>query len=163
VELGEPEPVGTLDHHHRRLGHVDADLDDGRPDEHVELAVAEPGHLGIAFGGLHPAVDHADAKRSEELAQPDELGLGGRCGLVEEAAARFLVARLGLVQSGLPRLRVASLQSKEHVALARRARDHAEALLDPAGRLRPDAAPLLNELEHGWLERVWQGDPASGA
>jgi ATP-dependent DNA helicase RecG len=70
---------------------------------------------------------------------------------------------LGLVQSGLPRLRVASLQSKEHVALARRARDHAEALLDAAGRLRPDAVPLLNELENGWLERVWQGDPASGA
>jgi ATP-dependent DNA helicase RecG len=70
---------------------------------------------------------------------------------------------LGLVQSGLPRLRVASLQSKEHVALARRARDHAEALLDAAGRLGPDAAPLLNELEHGWLERVWAGDPASGA
>ncbi|HET7031053.1 MAG TPA: ATP-dependent DNA helicase RecG [Candidatus Limnocylindrales bacterium] len=70
---------------------------------------------------------------------------------------------LGLVQSGLPRLRVASLQSKEHVALARRARDHAEALLDPAGRLGPEAASLRNELEHGWLERVWAGDPASGA
>jgi len=70
---------------------------------------------------------------------------------------------LGLVQSGLPRLRVASLQNREHVALAKRARDHAEALLDAAGRLGPDAAPLLRELEHGWLERVWAGDPASGA
>ena len=70
---------------------------------------------------------------------------------------------LGLVQSGLPRLRVASLQNREHVALAKRARDHAEALLDAGGRLRPDAAPLLHELERGWLERVWAGDPASGA
>jgi ATP-dependent DNA helicase RecG len=70
---------------------------------------------------------------------------------------------LGLVQSGLPRLRVASLQNREHVALARVARDHAEALLDDAGRLRPDAAPLLRELERGWLARVWAGDPASGA
>ncbi|HET7472595.1 MAG TPA: ATP-dependent DNA helicase RecG [Candidatus Limnocylindrales bacterium] len=70
---------------------------------------------------------------------------------------------LGLVQSGLPRLRVASLQSKEHVALAKRARDHAERLLDAAGRLGPDAAALLHELEHGWLDRVWAGDPASGA
>ncbi len=70
---------------------------------------------------------------------------------------------LGLVQSGLPRLRVASLQNREHVALAKRAREHAEALLDPAGRLGPDATPLLRELERGWLERVWQGDPASGA
>ena len=50
VELREPEPIGALDDHHRRLRDVDADLDDGRPDEHVELAVAEPGHLGVPLG-----------------------------------------------------------------------------------------------------------------
>ena len=70
---------------------------------------------------------------------------------------------LGLAQSGLPRLRVASLQDREHVALAKRARDHAERLLDADGRLSPEAAPLLRELERGWLQRVWAGDPASGA
>ncbi len=70
---------------------------------------------------------------------------------------------LGLAQSGLPRLRVASLQNRDHVALAKRARDHAEQLLDEAGALAPDAAPLRRELEHGWLTRVWAGDPASGA
>jgi ATP-dependent DNA helicase RecG len=70
---------------------------------------------------------------------------------------------LGLAQSGLPRLRVASLQNREHVALAKRAREHAETLLDPAGSLPPSARPLLHELERGWLERVWAGDPASGA
>ena len=70
---------------------------------------------------------------------------------------------LGLAQSGLPRLRVASLQNREHVALAKRARDRAEALLDAAGRLSPEAAPLLRELERGWLQRVWAGEPASGA
>jgi ATP-dependent DNA helicase RecG len=70
---------------------------------------------------------------------------------------------LGLAQSGLPRLRVASLQDKEHVALARRAREHAEELLDESGRLRGDSGPLARELERGWLERVWAGDPASGA
>ena len=63
VELGEPEPVGALDDHHRRLGDVDADLDDGRADEHVELAVAEAGHLGVALGGLQPAVDEPDPER----------------------------------------------------------------------------------------------------
>ena len=36
-------------------------------------------------------------------------------------------------------------------------------VFDPAGRLGPDAASLLRELEHGWLARVWAGDPASGA
>jgi ATP-dependent DNA helicase RecG len=70
---------------------------------------------------------------------------------------------LGLAQSGLPRLRVASLQNREHVALARRAREHAEVLLDAAGNLPSTARPLLHELERGWLERVWAGDPASGA
>jgi ATP-dependent DNA helicase RecG len=70
---------------------------------------------------------------------------------------------LGLAQSGLPRLRVASLQDKSHVVLARRAREHAEALLDAAGNLPPSAGSLLNELQRGWLERVWAGDPASGA
>jgi ATP-dependent DNA helicase RecG len=70
---------------------------------------------------------------------------------------------LGLAQSGLPRLRVASLQDKAHVALARRAREHAEALLDESGRLGREHAPLARELGRGWLERVWAGDPASGA
>ena len=70
---------------------------------------------------------------------------------------------LGLAQSGLPRLRVASLQDKSHVVLARRAREHAEELLDESGRLGDDHAPLARELQRGWLERVWAGDPASGA
>ena len=70
---------------------------------------------------------------------------------------------LGLAQSGLPRLRVASLQDKSHVALARRAREHAESLLTPDGGLPADEPRLRLELEKGWLERVWAGDPASGA
>ena len=70
---------------------------------------------------------------------------------------------LGLAQSGLPRLRVASLQDKAHVALARRAREHAEGLLDERGRLLGEHERLAHELERGWLERVWAGDPASGA
>ena len=47
---------------------------------------------------------------------------------------------LGLAQSGLPRLRVASLQVAEHRDLAVRARAHAEALLDADGRLAPATA-----------------------
>jgi ATP-dependent DNA helicase RecG len=70
---------------------------------------------------------------------------------------------LGLVQSGLPRLRVASLQNRLHVALAKDAREAAEMLLDGAGELGPDAGPLRRELERGWLARVWAGEPASGA
>jgi ATP-dependent DNA helicase RecG len=70
---------------------------------------------------------------------------------------------LGLVQSGLPSLRVASLQDREHVTLAKRARDRAEALLDDRGELPASASALRHELEKGWLDRVWVGDPESGA
>ena len=71
---------------------------------------------------------------------------------------------LGLAQSGLPRLRVASLQREGDRRLAREARRHAEALLDASGRLRPGVgAGLARELERGWLARVAAGEPASGA
>jgi ATP-dependent DNA helicase RecG len=71
---------------------------------------------------------------------------------------------LGLAQSGLPQLRVASLQRLDHRELARRARGQAEALLDPAGELRgAGLAPLRHELSAGWLEPIWSGEPAGGA
>jgi ATP-dependent DNA helicase RecG len=71
---------------------------------------------------------------------------------------------LGLAQSGLPHLRVASLQRLDHRELARRARGHAETLLDPAGELRgAELAPLRHELSAGWLEPIWSGEPAGGA
>ena len=69
---------------------------------------------------------------------------------------------LGLAQSGLPRLRVASLQRGDHRELAVAARRHAEELLDPAGELSgPDMEALRDELAHGWLQRIAAGEPAS--
>ena len=35
VELGEAEALGALDDHQRRVGHVDADLDHRRRDQHA--------------------------------------------------------------------------------------------------------------------------------
>jgi ATP-dependent DNA helicase RecG len=71
---------------------------------------------------------------------------------------------LGLAQSGLPRLRVASLQRQDHRTLATNARRHAEVLLDEAGELRgPGLEPLHQELLAGWLEGIASGEPASGA
>ena len=70
---------------------------------------------------------------------------------------------LGLAQSGLPRLRVATLANPDHRQLAARARIHAEALVREDGAL-PDEPPRLRaELEGGWLRRVYAGDPASAA
>jgi ATP-dependent DNA helicase RecG len=70
---------------------------------------------------------------------------------------------LGLVQSGLPRLRVASIQEKEHQELAVRARGHAEELLDERGRLRSGNEALATELTEGWLRQVAEADPRSSA
>jgi ATP-dependent DNA helicase RecG len=74
---------------------------------------------------------------------------------------------LGFAQSGLPGLRVASLARRDHQALAVRAREHAEALLDAAGALddaaRPDLAALAAELRRGWLRHLVAAEPASGS
>ncbi len=68
---------------------------------------------------------------------------------------------LGLVQSGLPRLRVASLQRLDHRELAARARRHAETIVDDSGELPTTFASLRRELEEGWLQDVAAGEPAS--
>ena len=62
---------------------------------------------------------------------------------------------LGLEQSGLPRLRVASLQEPEHRELAMVARRQAEALVDATGELAdPRTAALRREFASGWLAAV---------
>jgi ATP-dependent DNA helicase RecG len=70
---------------------------------------------------------------------------------------------LGLVQSGLPRLRVASLQQPGHRELAAIARTHAETLLDDDGEFRPGHETLRAELEGGWLARVTAAEPGGSA
>jgi ATP-dependent DNA helicase RecG len=70
---------------------------------------------------------------------------------------------LGLVQSGLPRLRVASLQREGHRELAVAAREAAELLLDAEGRLTPGNQILAREHASGWLGRVAEADPAGAA
>jgi ATP-dependent DNA helicase RecG len=65
---------------------------------------------------------------------------------------------LGLHQSGLPTLRIASLRNKEDRELAARARDVAEKLVDEDGALRPGNEALAVELQRGWLARVGAGE-----
>jgi len=75
---------------------------------------------------------------------------------------------LGLTQSGLPRLRVASLARTDHQELAVRARRYAEELLDESGALRHGGArgptdALQQELQRGWLRAIAEADAASAA
>jgi ATP-dependent DNA helicase RecG len=70
---------------------------------------------------------------------------------------------LGLVQSGLPSLRVASLQREGHRDLAVRARETAEELLDAAGNLKPGHEALAAELATGWLAGVTRAEPGAAA
>jgi ATP-dependent DNA helicase RecG len=65
---------------------------------------------------------------------------------------------LGLNQSGLPPLRVASLSRPQHRELSIRARDVAAQLLDERGRLKPAYGALQHEMMHGWLARVGAGE-----
>jgi ATP-dependent DNA helicase RecG len=65
---------------------------------------------------------------------------------------------LGLSQSGLPPLRVASLSGKANQALSLQARTIAERIVDSTGRLPADYAALEHELKVGWLKRVGAGE-----
>jgi ATP-dependent DNA helicase RecG len=67
---------------------------------------------------------------------------------------------LGLTQSGLPSLRVASLAREEDQQLAVRCRRLAESLLDEQGELPPAYASLAAELDSGWLSRIASGEGA---
>jgi ATP-dependent DNA helicase RecG len=65
---------------------------------------------------------------------------------------------LGLTQSGLPPLRVASLTKPAHRQWSVEARRLAEAVLDDGGRLPAEYAALERELTSGWLQRVGAGE-----
>jgi ATP-dependent DNA helicase RecG len=65
---------------------------------------------------------------------------------------------LGLSQSGLPPLRVASLSRPDHQALSLTARAVAETVVDDAGRIHERYSALERELTSGWLKRVGAGE-----
>ncbi len=65
---------------------------------------------------------------------------------------------LGVTQSGLPPLRVASLDRAADRAMSQRARALAEQLLDEHGRLPAASAALEREISVGWLRRIGAGE-----
>ena len=60
VELRDPEAVGVEDDHHRRVRHVDSDLDHRGGDEHVDLTAPEGGHRLLLLHRAHPSVQEAE-------------------------------------------------------------------------------------------------------
>ena len=74
MELGKSEALGTLDDHQRRIGHIDADLDHRRGDEHGQLAGREARHHRILVRPFHSPVDEADLVLAEaQLEHPRAL------------------------------------------------------------------------------------------
>ena len=80
VQLGEAEALGLLDHHHRRLGHVDPDLDHRGGDQQADRPGSEPGHHPVLCGRRHAAVHQPDQRAEARLEHLMAL-LGG--GLVD--------------------------------------------------------------------------------
>jgi hypothetical protein len=78
VELCEPEAVGLLDDHDRRVRDVDADFDHRRRDENVQLPRLEPGHQVTTLVRPQTAVEEPHAVVAQlTFAEPLGLTLGG--------------------------------------------------------------------------------------
>ena len=81
VELREAVALGPLDDHHRRVRHVDPDLDHAGRDEHVGGAGGEPLHRPRLLARGHLPVQQLDLE-VPQLAGGEPLRLlGGRLGL----------------------------------------------------------------------------------
>ena len=74
MELGEPEAVGLLDDHDRRVRDVDTDLDHCRRDEDVQLSRLEARHHAPPLRRTQPAVQAADPIATK-LGGSQSLGL----------------------------------------------------------------------------------------
>ncbi len=107
--------------------------------------------------------------RAENPADDEEATVAARLDALVATTDGFVLAEkdleqrregelLGLSQSGLPPLRVASLSGKANQALSLQARTIAERIVDSTGRLPPDYAALEHELTQGWLQRVGAGE-----
>ncbi len=97
VQLREPEALGVLDDHDRRVRHVDADFDDGRRDEDVELPARKGLHDPVLVVRLHAAVQERDSICREDVLLQVVGHLSGR---PEIDLGRFLDERIDDV--GLP-------------------------------------------------------------
>ncbi len=61
VELCQSEVVGSVDDHRVGVGYIEAVLDDGGGDQHLDLAAYEIGHHPLELALRHLAVCDLDA------------------------------------------------------------------------------------------------------
>jgi hypothetical protein len=96
VQLGEAEAVGAVDDDGVGRRDVDAALDDGRAQQHVEPLRGEIAHHALEIALAHLAVRHGDARLGQELREPLAHALDGVDLVVQEvhlAAAPELAHR----------------------------------------------------------------------
>ena len=91
VQGRQAEPLGVLNDHDRGVGHIDADLDDGGRDQHIQLSCLEFLHDLVLFLGLELAVQQADAAAGQQ--RTGGLGIIGRHGLQTAGGLVFLNGR----------------------------------------------------------------------
>jgi len=102
-------------------------------------------------------------------ADDEELTVKARLDALAQTTDGFLLAEmdleqrregelLGVTQSGLPPLRVASLTKPSDQLMSLRARAVADKIVDHDGRLQAGYEDLQREITSGWLERVGAGE-----
>ena len=67
MELRQTKAVGVFDHHHRRVGDVDADFDHGGRDQNFDLALLKFAHYVLFFAGIKTAMQQADMQVGKNL------------------------------------------------------------------------------------------------
>lgn len=118
----------------------------------------------ILVSALYPPRKTPDARLTD-----DQRVVRARLDALQEHFDGFVLAELdfelrrggqllGLQQSGLPPLQVASLADPRHRELSLQARQVAEGIVDADGRLRAGHEALAAELATGWLQRVGAGE-----
>ena len=63
VELTQSKALGVLHDHHGGVGDVDADLDDGRGHQYLDLPGNEPAHDRVLFVTGHAAMQQSHPHR----------------------------------------------------------------------------------------------------
>ena len=133
MQLRQPETLGILDHHGGRLGHIDADFDDGGRDQQFQSAGLEVGHRLVLVRPLHAAM-HQPHLALELHRQLLETILGG--GKVNDLA--FFHQRAHPI--GAVALRHGTAKPAHHLVQPRH-RQHPRIDRQPSRR-------LLGELRH---------------